>query len=164
VRRRTLIAAATTALALAGASACSTGADITALPHPAAAPAADHDVTAGDGRSLGRVAARVGGCLDVPSDFTVVHGCLFPVDVTFHADEDDFMVSPSDFYVLDADQAHYNEGGGNAAMAYADPRALELSTINAGESISGLIAFDAPEHGTLVYDPGVGATRVTWAY
>lgn len=78
-----------------------------------------------------------------------------------------YDINPMDFYVK-IHGRHYDEGDGNAFEAVADPSSAELSytTLNPGESTSGVLLFDVPSpHGTLMYAPNYqGGAIVAWQY
>jgi len=72
-----------------------------------------------------------------------------------------FTVNPLDFYTLVNGQ-HYSDGDGNAFEALASNQSqMDAATLGAGESTSGLVAFDIPAgHGQVVYAPNVNGQPV----
>jgi hypothetical protein len=80
---------------------------------------------------------------------------------------DGFDINELDFYDLTRGQ-HYDSGNGNAYNALSDRQSNAdiTTTLAAGETASGWMAFDVPSrHGKIVYSPNVdGQPIAEWSY
>ena len=74
---------------------------------------------------------------------------------------------PLDFHAVVHGQ-HYDEGNGHAYEALTSAQSGQdlSSTLSAGETATGYLAFDVPAvHGTIVYAPNSdGQPLATWSY
>lgn len=98
------------------------------------------------------------------------NGYYVIVKVTAAADpanHDGWFVSPLDFHAVVHGQ-HYDEGNGHAYEALTSAQSGQdlSSTLSAGETATGYLAFDVPAaHGTIVYAPNSdGQPLATWSY
>lgn len=80
---------------------------------------------------------------------------------------DGFNINELDFYDLTAD-SHYGPGNGNAYNALTDSQSNAdlTTTLAAGETATGWMAFDVPSrHGAIVYSPNSdGQPIAEWSY
>ena len=68
-----------------------------------------------------------------------------------------FDINPFDFYAVDSEGNHYENGDGNSFGAI-DGKDLHAVTLNKGEKVTGRIAFDVPNKAVnVVYAPGMQA-------
>lgn len=91
-----------------------------------------------------------------------VHGYFITAHVQVTANSgytEGFNVNPLDFYAVVNGQ-HFEWANGNATVL---TNALEAATLRAGESTSGIIAFDVPAaHGKIAYAPNLAGGPVAY--
>jgi hypothetical protein len=114
----------------------------------------------------GAVKATVHSCHmpDPSSYYQTDNGCFIAVDVTIVSGENGLIVNPVDFYILDKANRRFNEGDGDSGIVPITGSRLGFSDLNNKEVLSGLLSFDAPAHGRLVYDPPFADSRVVWIF
>lgn len=80
------------------------------------------------------------------------------------ADGKQLDINPMDFYAK-VNDTHYDAMSGHSFMAL-DNGELHAVTLNAGESVSGQVAFDVPaQHGEIVYAPGFDSRALaSWTF
>jgi hypothetical protein len=97
------------------------------------------------------------------------HGYFVTVTVKVTADQaytDGFDINPFDFYALSGGR-HYEWSNGNAMFALpSSSQELGATTLAAGETTSGKLAFDVSSpHGYIVYAPNLdGQPLAEWKY
>lgn len=92
------------------------------------------------------------------------NGCFIAGVVRFKGVLDNWLVNPADFYVLGPDNERYPHAGGESLFVPINGQRLSLSNLSAGELFSGVVTFDAPPHGRLVYAPAAVDAKVIWVY
>jgi hypothetical protein len=147
-----------------------------------AAPSGPDELVPGQAETIGDSSNATVGTVTVesvtvtthPADPTYgeapAHGYYVIVHVKDTADQsytDGWDVNEFDFYDLEHG-SHYQPGNGNAfeALTNAQSNADITSTLAAGETADGWIAFDVPSpHGKIVYAPNVdGQPIAEWKY
>lgn len=114
-----------------------------------------------EGGRYGLVAVKVAPCQGVAG---MKNGCFMSAFVNIKSLVDGLLVNPADFYILAPDNRRHSQGGGDSLFVTVNGERLELSSLNANEVLTGVITFDAPAHGRLIYDPPFADARVTWIF
>lgn len=112
-------------------------------------------------RVYGLIAVKVSQCQAVAD---MRHGCFMSGFVNVKALVDGLTVNPADFYLLDRDNRRYIQGAGESLFVPINGERLALSSLNRNEVLTGVVTFDAPAHGRLIYDPTYADARVTWVF
>lgn len=185
MRIRRALAAAAFALALTG---CGTAVHPVASAPSASAPAASQPTTSGPniltpGQSdtvgigstpVGTVTVESITVTTQPADpsfgeapasgYYVVVRVKDTADPSYH---DGWDINELNFYAL-AGGSHYDPGDGNAYEALSDSQSNAdiTSTLAAGETAKGWLAFDVPSrHGRIVYAPNMNGQPIAeWSY
>ena len=153
-----------------------------AAPYTPPTPTGPDQLTAGqtetltktaDGTAVGTVTVAKQAVTTYPADSygeAPANGYYVIVKVTAAADaanHDGWFVSPLDFHAVVHGQ-HYDEGNGHAYEALTSAQSGQdlSSTLSAGETATGYLAFDVPKaHGTIVYAPNSdGQPLAVWSY
>jgi hypothetical protein len=122
-------------------------------------------VLTGDGAEAA-VKATVSRCHVEPASsfYHAANGCFVAVNAAIVSSVKNLVVNPADFYILGPANRRYNEGDGDSGIIPMNGTRLNFSTLNKSEVITGLLDFDAPAHGRLIYDPPYADSRVVWIY
>jgi hypothetical protein len=144
-------------------------------------PAGPDQLQAGDTETLGNNSDNTVGTVTVGKPVVTTwpaqsygekpaNGYYVIIKVTAKADPsytDGWFVSPLDFHAVVRGQ-HYDEDNGHAYDGMTDAQeSTDLSTtLGAGETVTGYIAFDVPSaHGKIVYAPNSdGQPIAEWSY